>query len=177
MVAMDSFTLDPAVVAAVVSGLLAVVGIIGIVVPVLPGSILIGVGLLVWAIFGGTVWGWVAFGVGLAFVAAGMVAGWILTGRGLKEKQVPGRSVTIGIVAGIVGLFVLPAFGLPIGFAAGLIGAEYARVRDWKLALDSSWTALKALGIGMLVELFCGLTATMILAMSIAAHFIWLTPQ
>lgn len=171
---MDSLAFDPAIIAAIVSAVLAVVGLTGIVVPVLPGSILIAVGLLVWAIFGGTVWGWVAFAVGALLVAAGMISGWILTGRGLREQQVPSRTVTIAIAAGIVGMFVLPAFGLPIGFALGLVGAEYSRVRDWRKALDSSVATLKALGIGMLIELACGLTATMILAASIAAHFIWL---
>lgn len=167
---------EPSVVGAIVGGLLALIGVAGIIVPVLPGSILIGLGLLGWAVGAGTVWGWATFVVGLVFVLLGMVSGWLLTGRGLKKREIPSRSITIGIVAGIVGIFVLPAFGLPIGFALGLVAAEYARVKDLGKALESSWAALKAMGVGMLVELLCGLTATTILAASIAAHFIWIAP-
>ncbi|PPG39215.1 DUF456 domain-containing protein [Pseudoclavibacter sp. RFBA6] len=162
------------VIAAIVAVVLAIVGVIGIIVPVLPGSITIVIGFLVWAIFAGSWPVWVAFGVGAALLITGMIIGWVLTGRGLKKKQVPNRSVLIGLAAGIVGLFVLPAFGLPIGFAAGLVASEYARVREFRAALDSSWTAVKALGLGMLIELMCALVATTILALSIFLHFIWL---
>lgn len=161
------------VIAAIVAVLLAIIGIVGIIVPVLPGSITIVIGFLVWAIFAGSWPVWVAFVVGAALLVTGMIIGWVLTGRGLRKKQVPSRSVLIGLGAGIVGLFVLPAFGLPIGFAVGLVASEYARVREFRPALDSSWTAVKALGLGMAIELMCALVAVTILAVSIFVHFVW----
>ena len=162
------------VIAAIVAVVLAIIGIIGIIVPVLPGSITIVIGFLVWAIFAGSWPVWAAFGVGAALLITVMIIGWVLTGRGLRKKQVPNRSVLIGLGVGIVGLFVLPAFGLPIGFAVGLVASEYWRVREFRAALDSSWTAVKALGLGMVIELMCALVATTILAISIFVHFVWL---
>lgn len=147
--------------------ILAIVGICGVVVPVLPGSITVAVSLLVWAIWGGSSWGWVAFGVGIVLLAVGFASQYVLTGRRLKERSIPSRSVVIGLVCGVIGLFVIPFLGLPLGFALGLWLAEYARVRDPKEATSTSWAALKSVGLGMAVELGCALTAGGVLLASI----------
>ena len=124
---------------AALSVVLVVVGVCGIVVPVLPGSIAILGGLLVWAVWGGSPFGWLVFGIGALFVVAGMSAQYLITGRRLKERSIPNRSVVIGLVCGVVGLFVLPFLGLPIGFTVGLLASEYARVRDLREAASTSW--------------------------------------
>lgn len=156
---------------AVVAVLLTIVGVTGIVVPVVPGSLSVIAGLLAWAIWGGAgTLGWVVFGIGTALVLAGMSAQYLITGRGLKRRNIPSRSVVIGLVSGVVGLFVLPFFGLPIGFAAGLLLSEWWRVRDWKAALSSSWAALKSVGLGLLVELACALAAATTLLVGVLTH-------
>ena len=66
-----------------------------------------------------------------------------------------------------LGVFVLPGFGLPIGFAVGLLLAEWWRLRDLRQAASTSWATIKALGVGILVELGCAMLATSILAVSI----------
>ncbi len=137
----------------ILCGLAILVGVAGTIVPVLPGSILIGLSLLAWAIWGGAgTAGWVVFGVGIVFVLAGMAASAVLTGRKLKEHRIPGRSVVVGLVAGVAGMFVIPVVGLFVGFAAGLLLSELARTRDFGTATTTSWAALKATGLGMLVE-------------------------
>ena len=67
----------------ILCGLGILVGVAGTIIPVLPGSVLVGISLLAWAIWGGagTV-GWVVFAVAMIFVAAGMTAGAVLC-RGL----------------------------------------------------------------------------------------------
>ena len=97
---------------------LAIVGVCGVVVPVLPGSASVLAALLVWAWFGPSSWGWVAFGVGAVLLVIGFASQYVLTGKRLKERQIPQRSVVIGLVCGVVGLFVIPFLGLPIGFIA-----------------------------------------------------------
>lgn len=165
-------TLDPTLLTAVAAAALAVVGVLGIIVPVLPGSLTIIVALLVWAWWGSSPWGWVAFGVGSVLVVAGMLASLLLARRDLKAREIPQWPVLVGLAAGIVGMFLLPGFGLLIGFVAGLLLSEYARVRNWRLAVDTSWVALKAIGVGMLVELTCGLVAASVLAASILTAFL-----
>ncbi|WP_211221896.1 DUF456 domain-containing protein [Granulicoccus phenolivorans] len=158
-------------IASIVAGLLVIIGIIGIVVPVLPGSFLVLIGLLVWALFIGGLTGWLVFGIGAVFVICGMIATYVLTGRVMKREKIPDVSVIIGIVCGIAGMFVLPALGLPIGFAVGLFVSELVRVREPKLALKSSWEAIKATGAGMLVELGCALVAAATLSVGMFVHF------
>lgn len=137
----------------VLCGLAILVGVAGTVIPVLPGSFLIGLSLLAWAIWGGEgVTGWVVFGVGMVFVLAGMAASAVLAGRKLKQHRIPNRSVALGIVLGIVGMFVIPVVGLIVGFAAGLLLSEVQRTRNGGTALTTSWAALKATGLGILVE-------------------------
>ncbi|MDQ1596152.1 MAG: uncharacterized protein QOH40_2708 [Arthrobacter pascens] len=137
----------------ILCGLAIVVGVAGTVIPVLPGSFLIGLSLLAWAIWGGegTI-GWVVFGIGMIFVLAGMAASAVLAGRKLKQHRIPNRSVAAGIVLGIAGMFLIPVVGLFVGFAAGLLLSELHRTRNLGTALTTSWAALKATGLGILVE-------------------------
>lgn len=151
---------------------LVVIGVCGIVVPVLPGSLAILAGLLVWAVWGGSQFGWLVFGIGAVFVLAGSLSQYLITGRRLKEREIPNRSVVIGLVCGVIGLFVLPFFGLPIGFVVGLLASEYARVRNLREAASTSWTALKSVGLGMLVELSLALAAATTLLIGVVTHFI-----
>lgn len=150
---------------------LAIVGICGIVVPVLPGSITVAVALLIWAIFGGSPWGWVAFGVGAVLLVVGFASQYVLTGKRLKQRAIPNRSVVVGLVCGVIGLFVIPFVGLPVGFVAGLWLAEFSRVKDAKEATSTSWAALKSVGVGMAVELGCALAAGGLLLASVLTRF------
>lgn len=164
--------MTPDVIAAIIAAVLALVGVVGIVVPVLPGSITILVGLLVWAIWGGSGWAWSAFALGGAVVLVGMVSGWVLTKRGLDRRSIPGWPIWVAIAAGIVGFFALPVLGLPIGFVIGLVIAELVRLKDWREALDTSWTAVKSLGLGMIIELACAFFALAVLSITMLAHFL-----
>ena len=159
-------------VVSVLCGLAIMVGVAGIIIPVLPGSILIGLSLLAWALWGGAgTTGWVVFGVGLPFVLAGMAASAVLTGRKLREHRIPSRSVVTGLVFGGVGMFLIPVLGLFLGFAAGLLVSESHRTRDFRTALTTSWAALKATGVGMLAEfgLACLAASTWVVGVWVAA--------
>jgi uncharacterized protein YqgC (DUF456 family) len=109
--------------------------------------------------------------VGGAFALAGLLAGVILTGRKLRQRRIPGRSVTVGLVLGVVGMFVIPVVGLIVGFVLGLLLSEASRLRDFRAAVSSSGEALKALGLGIVVELLlaCGAASAWIIA--VWAHF------
>jgi uncharacterized protein YqgC (DUF456 family) len=148
------------ILATVVAALLLAVGCLGIVVPVLPGSVLVVVGLLVWALTVRAAEGWVVLGVGSALVLTGMAASALLTGARLKQRQIPNRSLVLAAAGAVVGLFVIPVVGLFVGFFVGLLLSETARRRDLRAALDSSWAALKAAGLGIVVEFACALTAS-----------------
>lgn len=164
--------MNPETLVTVLCGLAILVGVAGTIIPVLPGSILIGVSLLAWALWGGAgTTGWVVFGIGLVFVLAGMAASAVLTGRKLKAHSIPGRSVVVGLVLGVAGMFIIPVVGLFVGFAAGLLLSELQRTRVFGTAVASSWAALKATGFGMIVEfgLACLAASTWVIGLWVAA--------
>lgn len=137
----------------VVAGLLLVAGALGVVLPVLPGSLLIILTLPVWAFLLGGTTVWTVAVIGMILAIAGWSGSTVLTGRTLHRQQIPRGPILIAIAAAIVGLFALPPLGLFIGFAAGLFGAEFVRRdRDWRAAGTASLHALRSMGLGIVLE-------------------------
>ena len=159
------------IIATLVTAVLLAVGCLGIVVPVLPGSILVVVGLVVWALTVQAAEGWVVLVLGSVLALAGMSASAVLTGTRLKRRQIPNRSLLYAAVGAVVGLFVIPVVGLFVGFAAGLLLTETARQRDFRTALASSGAALKALGLGIVVEFGCALAASTVFVVGAVVLF------
>ncbi|NUR09511.1 MAG: DUF456 domain-containing protein [Nocardioidaceae bacterium] len=144
-------------------GLLILVGLAGIVVPVLPGTVLIFGAVLLWGIQTGSPAGWAVFGAATLLLVLGAVVKYVVPGRGLKAAGVPNRSLVAGGLLGIAGFFVIPVVGLFVGFVLGIYAAELGRVgRD--LAWPSTKAALKAAGLSVLIELAAGLLATAVWA-------------
>lgn len=160
------------IIVTVVAVALMIVGVVGIIVPVLPGSITILIGLVLWALVIQAVEGWVALSLGGTLVIAGMSASFVLTGQRLKRREIPQRSLLFGVVGAVVGIFVIPVVGLPVGFIAGLLASETYRQKNLKSALESSWVAAKAMGLGILVELACALIATSVFVVCALFFFI-----
>ncbi|WP_315772777.1 DUF456 domain-containing protein [Rhodococcoides kroppenstedtii] len=140
-------------------GLAIVVGLIGIVVPVLPGVLLILAAIGVWAFVTATTTAWTVFGVAAALLVIFGVAKYLWPGRRLRDAGVPTRSIVVGGVVGIVGFFVVPVVGLFLGFPLGVFLAELPRSRTAGLAWRSTVHATKAVGLSILVELFGALLA------------------
>ncbi|KQU04348.1 hypothetical protein ASG56_13340 [Rhodococcus sp. Leaf7] len=145
--------------AEVLVGLVILIGLIGIVVPVLPGVILIFAAIGVWAFVVGTASAWTVFGIATALLVASGVVKYLWPGRRLKTAGVPTRSIVLGGVVGIVGFFVVPVVGLFLGFPLGVYLAELPRARTSGSAWQSTVHATKAVGLSILVELFGGLLA------------------
>jgi len=160
------------IIATLITAVLLVVGCLGIIVPVLPGSILVVVGLLVWALAVQAVEGWTVLAVGSVLALTGMAASAVLTGARLKRRHIPNRSLLYAAAGAVVGLFVIPVVGLFVGFFVGLLLSETARQRDLRTALDSSWAALKAAGLGIVVEFGCVLLASSIWVIGMIMHFV-----
>ncbi|NUS74333.1 MAG: DUF456 domain-containing protein [Corynebacteriales bacterium] len=129
------------------------VGIFGVVMPVLPGLPLCFAAVLIWAIFSDAGWGkWVAVGLAAIWMACGETIKYIWPGRRMARSGVPSSTLFLGAVGGIVGFFVIPLVGLPIGFVVGIWGAEATRYRGLKAAWPSTKEALKAVGMSVLIE-------------------------
>jgi uncharacterized protein YqgC (DUF456 family) len=134
------------------------VGLVGILVPVLPGSVLILGGVLVWAIDTGGATAWAVFAVAAAVLVGGGVVKYLVPNRRLKSVGVPSSTQWIGAAVGIVGFFVVPVVGLFLGFVLGIYAAERHRVGAD--AWPSTKAALRAVGLSIAIELAAGVAAT-----------------
>lgn len=141
----------------IAAGLAILVGLAGIIVPILPGSLLILVALIAWAAEVGTRSGWIVAVVGATFLVIGTVVKYLLPGRRLKAT-VPTSTMAVGAVGAIVGFFVIPVVGALAGFPLGVYLAEHRRLGAGQ-AWPSTKAALKAVGASILIEFVAGLLA------------------
>ncbi len=141
----------------VVVGIAIVVGLVGVLVPILPGLLIVWAAVAVWALVETSPLAWTVLGVATAIVAASQVVKYLLPGRRMRAAGVPGRAVLAGGVLGIVGFFVVPVVGLFLGFVLGVYLYELARQRDNELAWPATVHALRAVGLSIVIELLAGL--------------------
>ncbi len=148
------------------------IGLVGVVVPVLPGVLLVWAAVAVWATERQDSPGWWALGVATVVLALGQVAKYVLPGRQLSRAGVPTSTTLAGAALGVVGFFVLPVVGLPLGFVLGVYLRERLRLHRHDLALASSRQALRAAGWSFLVELATALliAVTWVTAVLVAAR-------
>ncbi len=144
--------------AEVLVALAIAVGIVGIVVPLLPGTLLVLAAILVWALQIGTATGWSVFALAAFFLAVGAVVKYVVPGRRLKQGGVPTSTLLLGGLFGVTGFFVIPVVGLLVGFVLGVYLAELRRVGSAS-AWPATVHALKAVGLSMLIEMVAGLFA------------------
>ena len=142
----------------VIAGLAIALGVIGVVVPVLPGLLLSWAGVLLWALLGdasGAVrWGVLALATLVA--AIGALVKYLLPGKRLKSAGIPNSALLAGGVLGLIGFFVVPVVGLVLGFVLGVWLVERARLGPGQ-AWPSTKQALGAAGLAMLIEFTAGL--------------------
>jgi uncharacterized protein YqgC (DUF456 family) len=138
------------------------VGLVGVVVPLLPGTALVGGAVVLWALDTGGRAAWLVCGVALAVLLLGALLKYLLPGRRLTQAGVPAPTLWLGAGLGLVGFFVVPVVGLVLGFVLGVYLAERYRVGN--AAWPSTVAAMKAVGLSIVIELFAGLVAATIWA-------------
>ncbi len=144
-----------------ICGIAIVVGIVGTLLPILPGGALIAVAVLVWAVVVQTTAGWLVLAAVVLLIVAGAVLKYLTAGRVMVRSEVPSSSLLVGGLVAVPGFFLIPVIGLVVGFVVGLAAMEYRRLRDWRAARASSITALGAVGLGILVELGAAMLAAL----------------
>lgn len=140
-----------------VPGLLIAVGIVGIVVPVVPGLVVALLGVLLWSFQTGTTLSWVVFAACAVLYAAGLTLQVLLPGRRLRTQGVGTRTLLLAALLGVVGFFALPVVGGPLGFVLGIYLVEAGRSRDRSTAWARTRHALTAVVLSMGIELAAGL--------------------
>lgn len=149
----------------VIVGVLMVAGLIGAVVPMLPGTPLIVVGAVVYAV----ATEFTPIGAGrLAILAILGLAGWAIehvAGALGARRAGGGRAAVVGALVGaVIGLPFAP-LGLLLGPIAGAIAGELVSGRD---PLDSVRT-----GVGTALGVVVGVAAHVAFAVTMVALFLW----
>lgn len=142
---------------------LMAVGLAGVVLPLIPGlPIIWGAALL--------------YGFSTAFGSLGitaMIAITLLAALGIAASLViPDRAgVASGAtrstrlfagVMGLIGFFVIPVLGFPIGVCAGVLLAQYRQTYDWDTAVRSTTAVLKGFGAGLVAEFGAGFAMVLV---------------
>lgn len=136
------------------------VGLAGVLVPLLPGTLLVWVAIAVWAFVERTTSALVVLGVVTAILGIALLIKYLWPAKRMRAADVSSLTMAAGAVLGIIGFFVIPVAGLPVGFVAGVFLAELARRRDRVRAWASTVHAVKAVALSVGVELSAGLLAT-----------------
>ncbi|MGE2715847.1 DUF456 domain-containing protein [Mycolicibacterium litorale] len=136
------------------------VGVVGIVVPILPGTLLVFGAIAVWAVVEHNAAAWVTLGVVTAVLGAALLVKYLWPMRRMRAADVRTMSLVVGGVLGVIGFFVIPVLGLVIGFVGGVYLAELGVRHDQRVAWASTVHAVKGVALSMGVELAGALLAT-----------------
>lgn len=136
----------------VLVGLAILLGIVGTIVPILPGALLVAGAVVVWAVLTGGTTAWVVAIAAVAIIAGGQLLKYLIPGKQLKATGVPNWVLFVGALGGIVGFFVVPVIGLILGFVLGVFLAEAGRLRTFRDAWPTTLQAMKSAGWSVLIE-------------------------
>jgi uncharacterized protein len=146
-----------------------VLGLIGVIVPILPGMILIWLALLLYAIL-------TDFAAINPFIFALLTLIALVTGTadiwlsllGARTGGASARSMVYGVIGSVAGFllgsfFIIGGlFGALLGYALGILLSEYQKNQDWNLALKASLGGLAGWGVATAVQLGGGLLILLI---------------
>jgi uncharacterized protein YqgC (DUF456 family) len=143
----------------VLVGLAIATGIVGVVVPVLPGALLVWAAIAVWALVVGSTTAWAVLAGATLLIGGAQLVKVLVPGRRLRDAGVPRQSILAGLALGAVGFFVIPVVGFFIGFPLGVYVEELRRGGEHEPAWRSTREALRAMGLSILIELAASVLA------------------
>jgi len=113
-------------------------GLFGLIIPVVPGLVIIWVAALGYGIAAsfGTL-GWIMFAIISLLMVAGSVIDNVLMGTQARQSGASWVSIAAALVFGIAGNFVLPVIGGLIAALLALFIAEWIRCKNWRESLKS----------------------------------------
>jgi uncharacterized protein YqgC (DUF456 family) len=137
-------------------GLIIAVSLMGIIVPILPGLAMEIIAVFVWAALTGGAAAWSVAIVALLIAGLGTFLKYSIPKRHLNEVGIPNRTLLIATAVAIVGLFVVPIVGAPIGFVLAIYVMERVRVGRAQ-AWPATKRSLRAVATSIGIELAAGL--------------------
>jgi uncharacterized protein len=144
-------------IAAVVAVAMAV-GLVGTIVPFVPGLPLIWLAALGYGLaqdFDSS--GIVAMAAITFLLVVGVAAKFLLASRRATSAGAPSSTILAGVLLGFAGFFIVPVVGFILGAVLGVLFAERRRLNDWARGWESTKQVLVGFGIGVVLEVLAGL--------------------
>ncbi|WP_310717952.1 DUF456 domain-containing protein [Streptomyces lydicus] len=135
-------------------GLVMLLGLFGVLVPGIPGPLLVWAAVLWWAVTDKSAPAWTVLMGATALLLLNQVLKWLLPARDLRAAGAPYRTLFLAGTAGIVGFFVIPVIGGLLGAVGGLYALERVRLGSHGDAWASTRTVMRTIGLSVLIELF-----------------------
>jgi uncharacterized protein YqgC (DUF456 family) len=132
------------------------VGLVGVIVPILPGLILIAAAGIVWAIAQPRAGHWAVVGIMAGIAIAGVAASTLLPARRATSAGASRTAMAAGAIGMIVGFFAIPVVGALVGFPAGVFAGELWATRDASSAWGRTLATIKGVGLGIVIQLAAG---------------------
>ncbi|TRV79858.1 DUF456 domain-containing protein [Streptomyces sp. 130] len=141
-------------------GLVMLLGLVGVLVPGVPGQAIVWAAVLWWALTDMTPAAWAVLIGSTALLLLVQALKPLLPPRRPRESGAPRRTLLLGGVGAIAGFFVLPVVGAVVGYVGVIFGAERLRLGSRGAGWASVRSVMRATGYSVLVELFACLLVT-----------------
>lgn len=139
--------------------LVMAIGLIGVLLPILPGLFVIGGVAVFWAVAEGTATAWVIVSVMIAVLATGTYLKYRVPGKELAAQGVPALTWALVGGGGVIGFFVIPVVGALAGVVAGAYVGERFRFGSHPPAWASTKRVVVSIGKGIALEFAAGMVA------------------
>ena len=154
---------DPWLIVALV---LMLIGLLGVILPLVPGIVLVYLAALLYAVIEGFARiGPITLAVLTVLAVVGVTADLWVSSLGAKVGGASVWALLGGLVLGLVGLIFFSLPGAIVGSVAGVIAVELWRVRDWRKVLKA--------GGGWLIGWLLSTVVQLSIALIMIAIFFW----
>jgi uncharacterized protein len=144
-------------VAAAVAVVVMAIGLVGTVIPFVPGLPLIWIAAFGYGLAEGFHRvGVIVMGLITLLMVVGIALKYALAHSSARKSGAPFTTILFAGVLGFIGFFVIPVIGFIIGAVVGILIAERARLGEWGRAWTSTRSVIVAFGIGTLLEMAAG---------------------
>ena len=142
----------------IMAAVIMVVGLCGVVIPILPGLALIWLTALIY----GFIVGYDALGIAVMVILtvillASIVKGIVVPRKTASESGASGWAQLGGVVGAIIGFFLIPIIGVIVGALVGVLLVEVLVKGDWANAWTATKGTAKGFGISAAIDFLLGL--------------------
>lgn len=136
------------------AGLVMLLGLLGVLVPGVPGPWLVWAAVMWWSLQEQSGLAWALLVGATVVLLVDQVVVWLLPPRRLRGVGVTRRMAAFAGVGALTGFFLVPVVGAVLGFIGGIYGSERRRLGGHGPAAASTRAVMRAVGTSVLVELF-----------------------